>query len=114
MKKNYGSYSNVYKCFFHFELLTYNTVKNETMGKIEKFTWNKFNKVLIRIPGTSRSYRHTNMSGFRVDIPRLFLHQEIKINISCREKFFTRKFARRFLGPTPYILPLPAVLFQAI
>ena len=34
-KKNYGSYLNLYKYFFHFELLASNTIKNETGKKFK-------------------------------------------------------------------------------
>ena len=61
MKKNYGSYLYLHKCFLHFELLASNAIKNQT-EKIQKFTRNKFSKVFMQIPGTykktSRSYRY--------------------------------------------------------
>ena len=82
-KNNYGSYLNLYKYFFHFEVLASNTIKNKT-EKVQKLTWNKFSKAFIRIPGrdkkTCRSYRHTKnvqnncikLSGFGVDIVDFF------------------------------------------
>ena len=50
-----------YVYFFHFELLASNTIKNET-EKIEKFIWNKFSKVFVQIPETSKSYKHISIS----------------------------------------------------
>ena len=65
--------------------------KNRNREKSEKFTWNKFSKVFIQIPGTSRSHWHIIKSGFGVDVTRLFLYREITRNISCREKLFNQK-----------------------
>ena len=71
------------------------------MGKIEKFIWNKFTKVFTQIPGTSRSYRHINKSGFRVDITKPFLHRELKRNRSCREMFFNPKIYSQVFRTNP-------------
>ena len=66
-----------------FEPLASNTIKNETVKKLKKITWNKFSKVFIRIPGTlahktSRLYTHSS--------------------ILCQEKFCaTRKLVHRIL-----------------
>ena len=75
--------------------------KRWNSGKIEKFTWNKFSKVFIRIPGTSRSYRHTNKSSFDFDITRFFLQREITRNVSCRGKFFNPKMCSQVFRTNP-------------
>ena len=82
----------------YFELLARNAIKIKR-GKIKKFTRNKFSKAFIQILGTYKKHLvHTGtltnvqnnsikLSGFGVGITRLFLHQEITRNISCREKY---------------------------
>ena len=73
--------------------------------KVQKSTWNKFSKVFIRIPGTDKKHlghagtlanvknNCIKLSGFGVDITRVFLHRKITRNISCREKFFITKIS---------------------
>ena len=77
-------------------------LKKSDRGKIEKFTWNKFSKVFIEIPGTSRSYRHTKKSVFGVDITRLFLHRRKTRNISCRGNAFNPKICLQVFRTNPY------------
>ena len=110
MEKNYGSYLNFYKYFLHFKLLTSNTIKNEIRKKFKKLLGSNLVKYSSEFLAHIKKHlghigAPTNvqnncikLSGFGVDITKLFLHWEITRNISCREKFSTQKFLRRFLG----------------
>ena len=109
IKNNYGSYLKLYKCFFYFERLTNNAIKNETeknykslLGiNLVKYT-SKFLAHLSQT-GTSTSVQNNciKLSGFCVDITRFFLHWEITRNISCREKFFNPKIRSQVFRANP-------------
>ena len=93
-------------------------------GKIHKSTWKKFSKVFIQIHSTYKKIYlgHTEtttnvqsncikLSGFNVDITRLFMHWEITENISCREQFYNPKSCSQVFRPTHILLLLSAFFF---
>ena len=120
IKNNYGSYLRLYKCFFYFERLTSNAIKNETeknynslLGiNLVKYS-SKFLAHLSQT-GTSTSVQNNciKLSGFCVN--------QIFSTLGNNKKHFV---PRKVLQPEnsfagfqdqPHIfLPLSAVLFQA-
>ena len=86
----------------------------------QKFPPIKVSEVFIQIPGTYENMLivHTGipvnaqnncikLSGFGVDITRIFLHRKITRNISCPRKVLQlRKFFRSFLGTISYTSPI--------
>ena len=72
----------MYKCFFHFELLASNTIKNETEKKLKSL----LGKNLLKY--SSEFLAHL---GHTCTTTSLVIYLEITRNISCREKFFNPK-----------------------
>ena len=95
MKNNYGRYLIFFKYFLHFELLASNTMKNETRKNFKNLLRIRLVKYSskflahikkhlgqIGIP-TNVQNNCIQLSGFGVEIIKLFLHWEITRNISC-------------------------------
>ena len=122
MKNNYGSYLNFYKYFLHFEVLASNTIKKERKEKFKNLLGINFVKYLsIFLAYIKKHLGHTGiptnvqnncikLSGFGVEITKLFLHREITRNISCQETFFNPKFPSQTFRTYSTI---SAVLFRA-
>ena len=113
---------NFHKFFLHFELLASNPIKNETkekfMNLLKIYLIKYSSKFLAQIKkhlghtGTPANVQNNciKLSGFGVDITKLFLHREIPRNISCREIFFNPKILSQVFRTNCYTSSIVSVV----